>query len=376
MKTKFLLLVLALVCLGAVDAQRRGKKKSSSKLKLPSVKLPSKNSVEKSMKAAASRARAAAAEKSLKAKAVAAEKAEKAEKSALALLCKLNPKNKRCPKPKKVCCKAMTKTCLACAQGVTVPVFCAKNIGKFGCPGCKSNEFIQPGYGCRPCRNGPYTCNGTSITKCSATKYVDGNVCKACPARHRCNGATAISICCKALTKTCLACQRGVSVPVFCAKNVGKFGCAKYDPKDYHMKEVSNHYQVAKFPYLKVGSLNMKGSAKECENQCHPLENCKYGTFVPKIAHHVDGLPEYDTPGECWLSDQTHAKNYECGQAHGGSEALQRGLRQLRPQWRRRESVLPDRLRGQNGTQGRRGGAEPIPPMSAVCSHSPCSQHT
>ena len=72
MKTKFLLLVLALVCLGAVDAQRRGKKKSSSKFKLPSVKRPSKNSVGKSMKAAASRARAAASEKAEKAKAVAA----------------------------------------------------------------------------------------------------------------------------------------------------------------------------------------------------------------------------------------------------------------------------------------------------------------
>jgi hypothetical protein len=34
----------------------------------------------------------------------------------------------------RACCKAMTKTCLACAAGITVETYCAKNPGKFGCP--------------------------------------------------------------------------------------------------------------------------------------------------------------------------------------------------------------------------------------------------
>jgi hypothetical protein len=33
----------------------------------------------------------------------------------------------------RACCKAMTKTCLACAAGITVETYCAKNPGKFGC---------------------------------------------------------------------------------------------------------------------------------------------------------------------------------------------------------------------------------------------------
>lgn len=116
------------------------------------------------------------------------------------------------------------------------------------------------------------------------------------------------------MTAQCLACAAGVTVEAFCAKKPTTYpGCPKYDAKDYHIKVLSNHFQVAKFPYLKVGSLNMKGSAKECEKQCLALEKCNYGTFVPKEAHHVEGLPEYNEEGECWLSTATHEKNYECG---------------------------------------------------------------
>ncbi len=34
-----------------------------------------------------------------------------------------------------VCCMAMTKTCLACAAGISVEAYCAKNPGRFGCTG-------------------------------------------------------------------------------------------------------------------------------------------------------------------------------------------------------------------------------------------------
>lgn len=33
----------------------------------------------------------------------------------------------------KVCCRAMSKACLACSQGITEAEFCRKNEGKYGC---------------------------------------------------------------------------------------------------------------------------------------------------------------------------------------------------------------------------------------------------
>merc|ERR1719331_1348331 len=41
------------------------------------------------------------------------------------------------PSRPRICCKAMTKKCLACSKGVSVEEFCKTNSGKFGCPPTK-----------------------------------------------------------------------------------------------------------------------------------------------------------------------------------------------------------------------------------------------
>merc|ERR1712072_1662520 len=99
---------------------------------------------------------------------------------------------------------------MSCARKQTVAQFCAKNAGKYDCPKPKPKP-----------------------------------------------------VCCKAMTKTCLACAADVSVAVFCGRteNAGKYGCSKYKAEDYHIKLLSNHYQMAKFPYLRVGSSNVQADA-------------------------------------------------------------------------------------------------------------------
>ena len=48
------------------------------------------------------------------------------------------------PSRPRICCKAMTKKCLACSKGVSVEEFCKTNSGKFGCPPTKPSICPMP----------------------------------------------------------------------------------------------------------------------------------------------------------------------------------------------------------------------------------------
>ena len=45
--------------------------------------------------------------------------------------------------PPKVCCKAMTPPCLACAAGMTVKAYCAQHPGEYGCPSSTSAASMK-----------------------------------------------------------------------------------------------------------------------------------------------------------------------------------------------------------------------------------------
>ena len=84
------------------------------------------------------------------------------------------------PSPPRMCCRAMTKACLACSKGVSVEEFCKTNGGKFGCP----RKLIKPSP----------------------------------PPR----------MCCMAMTANCIACSRGVSVEELCKDAENRVpGCPK-----------------------------------------------------------------------------------------------------------------------------------------------------
>jgi hypothetical protein len=77
----------------------------------------------------------------------------------------------------RLCCKALTASCLACSKGMSVQEYCKKNPGKYGCKPVKPPKM-----------------------------------------------------CCKAMTAPCMACSKGMSIAKFCKLYPGMFGCKHVKP--------------------------------------------------------------------------------------------------------------------------------------------------
>lgn len=185
----------------------------------------------------------------------------------------------------RACCRALTKGCMACAAGLSVEDYCNKNPGKHGCPPSKKAVSFE----CNP-KTGPSS-GQCPVAKCAqcpphknckyVTEYKESNgrccpiPCKRietmkpcpnagkgwgqCPAEksptdtetHRylamapkwvksdkapltCCKVTEYKkveryrVCCKAMTKECLACQKNLTVDAFCAKPENSTYCPDY----------------------------------------------------------------------------------------------------------------------------------------------------
>lgn len=179
---------------------------------------------------------------------------------------------------KRTCCRALTPSCMACAAGLSVEDYCNKHPGRHGC----AKKPVE----CNP-QTGPSSggCPMARCTKCPPhknCKYVTeyretgGRCCpipckrietdKSCPdagsgwgdcaaqtppvdtETHRylalspkwiksgrsCCKVTEYNkvergrVCCKAMTKECLACQKDIIVDTFCAKAENSTYCTDY----------------------------------------------------------------------------------------------------------------------------------------------------
>jgi hypothetical protein len=185
---------------------------------------------------------------------------------------------KPAPRP---CCKAMTAGCMACAAGLSVEEYCNRNPGRVGCPSKKivcdpktgPSTGLCPMARCGPC---PPNMNCKYITE---YKESGGRCCpipckrieteKSCPDSGKGYGVCKQSIrpvdtndhrfvaltpkwvkystsccketeykkvpinkvCCKAMTKECLACQQDITVDAFCAKSQNSTYCTSHSPE-------------------------------------------------------------------------------------------------------------------------------------------------
>lgn len=179
--------------------------------------------------------------------------------------------------PARGCCKALTPTCMACLSGLSVEDYCNKNPGKHGCAkagcnpqtgpssvGCSNPKCgaCPPGKNCRyvteyrdsggkccpiPCNRietdkscpdagrGYGTCNHNprpvdtdehKFVASSPTWVKSGNSC--CKVINYTRVDRTDQICCKAMTKECLACQAGLTLGAFCEKPENSTYCHDY----------------------------------------------------------------------------------------------------------------------------------------------------
>ena len=184
----------------------------------------------------------------------------------------------------RACCRALTKGCMACAAGLSVEDYCNKYPGRHGCAkkpvecnpktgpssgkcpmakctacpphkNCKNvTEYRETGGKCCPipCKRietdkaCPDAGNGwghcrvearpvdtdthkyTQLYLASAPKWVksDRSCCKVIEYKNLDKGR----VCCKAMTKECLACQKDLTVHAFCAKPENSTYCPDFKP--------------------------------------------------------------------------------------------------------------------------------------------------
>ena len=185
----------------------------------------------------------------------------------------------------KACCRALTKGCMACAAGLSVEDYCNKHPGKHGCAkkAVECNPKTGPSSGGCPMAKSKCT-QCPPHKKCKhVTEYKEtaGRCCpipcnrietdKPCPDAGRGWGECAVEkrptdtethrylalspkwvksnrtpftcckvteymkvergrVCCKAMTKECLACLKDITVDVFCAKHENSTYCPDYNP--------------------------------------------------------------------------------------------------------------------------------------------------
>merc|ERR1712150_287274 len=91
-------------------------------------------------------------------------------------------KSRRSQKPH-ACCTAMSATCLACTEGISVEEYCKKNTDVRGCGTDKPEKPEKP------------------------------------------------HACCTTISATCLACTEGISVEEYCKKNTDVPGCGTEKPE-------------------------------------------------------------------------------------------------------------------------------------------------
>jgi len=135
------------------------------------------------------------------------------------------------PPPRRLCCTAMTAACLACAEGVSVNVFCAspKHTRVAGCsmPAHTTNPTKLPA----PASSGDVCCaamtavclscqRGVTVTAfCAEQDHAGVAGCKtSLLAQPQETGSKMSEVCCSSFTAECLACKMGISAIAFCAE--------------------------------------------------------------------------------------------------------------------------------------------------------------
>jgi hypothetical protein len=151
--------------------------------------------------------------------------------------CATNPKQMACDpkmpalKPEiRMCCMAMTPSCLACSAGVSEEEYCRMNPGEWGCP--NKRPKLPPTGKNEPVAQATWrpefqkaenmvevTLEGGSTHRIPAD-MVDAFLAEVAAAERPNEVA-----CCEALTAECLACSERMTMREFCTKNPDVSGC-------------------------------------------------------------------------------------------------------------------------------------------------------
>ena len=168
--------------------------------------------------------------------------------------CAKNPGNFGCPK-QKACCKALTAQCLSCSAGLTLDEYCQANPNVLGCPKkCPTTSisgrtcdnpnvygsdcsvyFETDGDDLYACENNPKA-SAIALGANGTYQVIPGQFhCKRGP---KCVGSKPINACCKALTAQCLSCGAGVTIEQYCA-TIDPFaaGCPAHPSYDKDQKQ-------------------------------------------------------------------------------------------------------------------------------------------
>ena len=188
------------------------------------------------------------------------------------------------------CCRALNRSCLACSAGLSVEEYCNRHPGQHGCPGSTCHPQTGPSSGscptprCTKCPDGktctnvleyrangdgtccPIPCNrietdmpcpnaGRGWGACAPeTRPVDTDdfTYERLPPNWVKSGASCCNvqqwkqvkkneICCKAMTRECLACQAGITVDEFCSNPIHSVYCTGFSSTSTSVPQSSSY---------------------------------------------------------------------------------------------------------------------------------------